>query len=252
MNGYYHLSSFLRSFVNFVFPLGICRLCGKNVKVGFPQLCFSCIKKRRKLSDSVCDICGREIAESSNIKTCGECLIENPSYEKHISVYEYEGPIREMILDYKVLKRYPFYRIFGKSIAKNVKRKIQNIKIDYVTFIPSPYTRRIMRGFSPAELIAKKCAEELKIPVKNFLKLKKHPKLQKNLSAKERKENLKGAFACLKNLDEKVILLVDDIFTTGATIEEASKILKKSGAKVYAATFAMRKRRDIDMQKAGI
>jgi len=192
------------------------------------------------------------MAERSNIGTCGECLTSRPSYEKHISVYDYEGAIREMVLVFKVLKRYPFYRIFGKSVARNVKRNLQNIRFDFVTFIPTPYTRRILRGFSPAELIAKKCAEELNIPLKNLLKLKKHPKPQKNLSAKERKENLKGAFACSEKINEKIVLLVDDIFTTGATIEEASKVLKKSGAKVYAATFAMRTKRDVDLQKSGI
>jgi len=252
VNGYFHFSLFLRSFVNFVFPLGNCRLCGEKVEFGFPQICFSYLKKRRKISGAVCNVCGREIAEGANIQTCGECLTSRPSYERHISVYGYEGAIREMVLAFKVLKRYPFYRIFGKSVARNVKRNLQSIRFDFVTFVPTPYTRRILRGFSPAELIAKKCAKDLTIPIKNLLKLQKHPKPQKNLSAKQRKENLKGAFACSERLNEKTVLLVDDIFTTGATIEEASKVLKKSGAKVYAATFAMRRKRDVDMQKSGI
>ncbi|MFB3852158.1 MAG: phosphoribosyltransferase family protein, partial [Acidobacteriota bacterium] len=59
-------------------------------------------------------------------------------------------------------------------------------------------------------------------------------------------------FVSYEELKEKAVLLVDDIFTTGATIEEASKVLKKRGAKVYAATFAMRKKRNIDMQIAEI
>lgn len=192
------------------------------------------------------------MAESSNTEICGDCLVEHPSYEKHISVYDYDGAIRELVLAYKVLKRYPLYRIFGKSISKNVKRKIQNIEFDCITFIPTPYFRRIARGFSPAELIANKCSKELKIPVKNLLKFKKQPKPQKNLNITERRENIRGAFKCNEELKEKSVLLIDDIFTTGATIEEASKVLKKSGAKVYAATFAMRKKRDVDMQKAEI
>ncbi|GEM_PF-397068 len=238
---------FFRNFINLIFPPGICRICGTKVNYGLPQICFSCLKKIQKVKEPFCNICGRAMAETAEIGVCGDCLKEPPSYEKHISLYLYEGAIREMVLAYKVLKRYPFYRIFGKSIAKNVKNKMGNIAFDLVAFIPTPFIRRIMRGFSPAELIAKKCGRELNLPVKNILKLKKRTKPQKNLGAKERKENLKGAFDCKEDLRGKNVLLIDDIFTTGTTIEEASRILKKCGAKVYAATFAIRKKREIDL-----
>ncbi|MCX7830490.1 MAG: ComF family protein, partial [Acidobacteria bacterium] len=234
---------------NLLFPLGNCRICGKKVKFGFPEICFSCLKKRKKIDDFACSICSREMAENSSIKVCGECLKEHPSYEKHISVYSYDGAIREMVLAFKVLKRYPFYRIFGKSVSRNVKKKITGVTFDFATYIPTPYFRRISRGFSPAELIAKKCAKELKVPVKDILKLAKRTKLQKNLTARERRENIKGAFKCAMKLKDKKILLIDDIFTTGATIEEASKALKKKGATVYCATFAMRRKRELDLEK---
>lgn len=192
-------------------------------------------------------MCYRKLPVNSTIDTCGECLKEPPSYEKHISSYYYNGAIREIVLSFKVLKRYPFYLLIGKRIAKLVKNKFKDINFHFLTYIPTPYTRRILRGFSPAELIAKKCSKELLIPLKQLLKLNKHPKPQKNLSAKERKENLKGAFRCSENLKGKNVLLVDDIFTTGTTVEEAAKVLKKCGAKVYVATFAMRKKREFDL-----
>lgn len=249
MNTYFYASLFLRNLINSFFPLGNCRICGGKVGFGFPQICFTCFKKRKKVGEPSCNVCGRELPEKAEIEICGICLSENPSYARHISVYNYDGAIREMVLGFKVLKRYPYYRIFGKSISRNVKKKYKNVDFDFLTFIPSPFIRRVLRGFSPAELIAKKCGSELNLPVKNIIKIVKRTKPQKNLSANERKENLKGAFSCKEDLKGKNILLIDDIFTTGTTIEEASKVLKKRGGQVFAATFAMRKKREYDLQE---
>jgi competence protein ComFC len=241
-----------RRFVNFLFPWGICKLCGKKIicQGAVPEICLSCFKTRKVIADPTCKFCDRELPSTAEAGTCGLCLIETPSYEKHFSRYHYAGVIREFVLLYKVGMKYPLAKIIGGSIARGVIKNCAEEKFDYVTFVPGPFKRKLSRRFSPAELVAKTVSKKLQVPLKSLLSLKKNPKPQKGLTARERKENIKGVFFCASGFQKGTkILLIDDIFTTGSTIEEASKVLKKKGALVYAATFAMRTKRDFFSEK---
>jgi competence protein ComFC len=240
-----------RLVIDLLFPRGVCRLCAKRIKYGaIPEICLSCFKKRRTVAGPVCQFCGRELPAQAEVGICGQCLIEKPSYEKHVSQYHYTGTIREIVLMYKVGMRYPIAKIIGGSVARGVKRNFTEERFDLVTFIPSPFKRKLLRRFSPAELIAKTVSRKLHVPIKNLLSFKKHTRPQKGLTAAERKENVKGAFLCPHDLPAgSKVLLIDDIFTTGSTIEEASGALAKKGAKIYAATFAMRAKREFSSEK---
>lgn len=128
----------------------------------------------------------------------------------------------------------------GRSIAREVTKKGRGTHFDYVTFIPSPMKRKISRRFCPAELIAQAVSKDLGTPMRSFLHVAKNVSIQKGLNAKERRENIKNAFDCpmIFRKNER-ILLVDDVFTTGSTLEEASRTLSNKGAEVCTATFAM-------------
>lgn len=132
-------------------------------------------------------------------------------------------------------------------MARLIKKAFLNTDFDLITFIPSPFLRRISRGFCPAELIALEIGKRLRIPVKELLKINKNLKEQKRLSYRERVENVKGAFISKYDLKDKKVILIDDLYTTGSTIKEASRELKKSGALVYAFTFAIRERNSFDL-----
>lgn len=128
----------------------------------------------------------------------------------------------------------------GMSIAREVTKKGNGTHFDYVTFIPSPMKRKIFRRFCPAELIAQAVSKDMGAPMKSFLHVAKNVSIQKGLNARERRENIKNAFYSSTTFSSKErILLVDDVFTTGSTLEEASRILSNKGAQVYTATFAM-------------
>lgn len=227
--------------------MGNCRLCGKEVEYGFIEICLNCLKKIERTNEKICSLCGRDLPEISTTEICGECLIEAPPYKRHISLFYYDGAIRELLLLYKIGKRHQLSTIFGRSIAKEVKSKFKGVDFDFVTFVPSPFLRSLLRGFSPAELIAKECSKKMKIPLKRVLYFNKSPKPQKGLNRKQRIENVKSAFKCKEDLEGKKILLIDDIFTTGSTLYECSKAVKKAKGEIYCITFAIRKKRDVDL-----
>jgi len=213
-----------------------------------PGVCYDCYKKRTKIKGSKCAICADELQAGTGSGLCARCDLKKPSFEKHFNRYQYEGPIREIVLLYKTEKRYPLARVIGGSIAREVTKYGSCIKFDFVTYIPGSWKRKLWRRFLPAELIAKAVSEKIQVPLKGFLTLRKDVRLQKGLTAGERRENVRGAFGCSRVFDRgEKILVIDDIFTTGATIEEASAVLKANGAVVYAATFAMAGKRSADL-----
>ncbi len=145
-----------------------------------------------------------------------------------------------MVLLFKIEKRYPLAKIMGRSISREVTKSGKGVDFDFITFIPGPFRRKLARRFCPAELVALTVSKELHVPLAGFLRLVKNTRIQKGLNAEERRKNVKNAFESnvfFKNKEK--VLIVDDVFTTGSTLEEASATLKKKGAIVYTATFAM-------------
>ena len=108
--------------------------------------------------------------------------------------------------------------------------KNQTLSCDYIVPIPLHWQRKIWRGFNQAEILAQKIARVLHKPVMPLLKRTKNTAFQSTLSAPERKENLQDAFTCAFSLHNKKILLIDDLYTTGATAAAAARELYKNGA----------------------
>lgn len=139
----------------------------------------------------------------------------------------------------------------GKVVAHSVMRAWPEVDFDGVVPVPSPFLRRMRRGFAPAELIASAAGRSLCLPLLPALSLSKAPRPQKGLSEAQRRKNLRGVFQATKGaVRGKRLLLVDDVITTGTTLRAASAALHRAGAEVYAATFATTLRRDMDLYTA--
>lgn len=191
----------------------------------------------------VCGICGK-INKNNLCKKCEDKIkkyeinkieeVKNKNFEYQIKVLKYEDIVRTKIIDYKFNEDSYLYKTFSKIIIKNEKIYRFLKKYDIIICVPMHIKRKIQRGYNQTELIASEIARntELEFQNKNLIKIKDTTK-QSTLSKKYRIENVKDAFKIKKadKLKNKKIILFDDIYTTGSTVNECSKVLKKAGAK---------------------
>ena len=194
----------------------------------------------------VCGICGN-INKNSLCKKCEIKLKEyeiydieksqNTYYDYKIKILKYEKMVRYKMLDYKFNEKSYLYKTFEKIILNNKKIYSFLKKYDIMLCVPMRRKKQKTRGYNQSELIAKEIAKELEICYLRDCLIKiKDTKKQSTLTRNERKINLNNAFG-IKNkekIQNKNVILFDDIFTTGSTMKECSKILKDAGVKKIA------------------
>lgn len=213
------------------------KLTKKLESIVFPPCCAICGKLNSK---KCCKDCEKRINSQLNLN------IENKAgyyFEKHMYLFKYKNEIRNLILDYKFRDKSYLYELFAKIITKN--EKICGILEKYDIIIPVPIhkKRKKQRGYNQSELIARQISKNianLQLENKAFIKIKNN-KPQSTLSKKQRKQNVKNVYK-LENkgkIENKNIVLFDDIYTTGNTANEIAKILKQNGAnKILVLTIA--------------
>ena len=160
-------------------------------------------------------------------------------FKEHMYLYQYDGAIRKLLLKYKFQEKSYLYKIF---IKKNQKICLFLKKYDIIIPIPISKKRMKQRGYNQSALIARKISKEFNIKYYEDCLLKdKHTEAQSSLSKEERTKNVENVYS-VKNQEKiinKKILLIDDIYTTGNTVNECSKILKQAGAyKIGILTIA--------------
>ncbi|MGB9864168.1 MAG: ComF family protein [Candidatus Saccharicenans sp.] len=217
-----------------IFP-STCKICGKFLEGEEKVVCADCLSRAEIHRGEACQVCGRffYFKEGTSF-VCHECLKEPPPFTRHRAVGSYSGILKQMIILFKYrqhesLKR-PLTRLMRRS--PEIQRLFEGL--DLVIPVPLHPTRLKERGFNQAELLAEEISREVGIPVARKVLIKRRKTLsQVSLEAEERKHNLSGAFSVRKaeKIAGKVILLVDDVFTTGSTCRECSRVLLEFGAK---------------------
>ena len=197
----------------------------------YPRVCGICGKLNR---ESLCKKCEIDLKkqEDANIITEGE-EIEEKYFNELMYLFKYEGQIRKLILDYKFNEKSFLYLTFVNFLTKNEKI-FENIKkFDIIIPVPISKKRLKERGYNQSLLIAKEIAKKSNLElVNNCLFKTKNIIEQSKLNKEERENNIKDVYE-LKNdqlLENKKILIFDDIYTTGSTVNECSKILRKANS----------------------
>lgn len=153
-------------------------------------------------------------------------------------ILNYNPFLRELMTRYKFRDETSLYSTFSELMIECIFKENISDKIDFMTYIPMYRSSYLKRGYNQLELIADDIEKKTMISKREILKKVKKTKDQVGLSFLERKLNLSGAFTSCK-LNGENILLIDDVMTTGATLEEAARALKISGAgKIYAVVVA--------------
>lgn len=172
---------------------------------------------------------------------CLECEKRIPIFESVTTVGIYNGLLKNAIYNLKYDGVQKIAKPLGKFLAEKIKEELDYKEIDLVTSIPISKEKLKKRKFNQAELLAWEVAKNLVLPYKEILEREKDTEAQHSLGKKERSENLKDAFVVSRktNIKAKNLLIIDDIFTTGATIQETSAILKKANCdKIFVGVVA--------------
>lgn len=221
-------------FLEIFFPKR-CVDCGKQAE---RFVCYECIKKIEKIRTGTCPSCGK-ISQLS--KYCPVCRM--PYLSGIIAAARYEaGPVKEMVHHLKYSGMAGLSEELGELIIERLLREPFKGSLAIVP-VPLYRKREFSRGFNQAELIARYISKRLNISGGMALKRIKNTESQVKLSGDLRKKNLIGAFVCIDRelIAGKTVLLVDDVTTTGSTLNECAKILKQNGAKsVFGVVVARR------------
>ena len=220
-----------------------CVCCGREIPDGTTfMLCEKCKSKMEPISGNICQKCG-DVVSAESVKVCDLCKDANYVFENNFSCFYYTDTASKIIKKYKYNSR----KYYAKYIAEMmISGGFDFEKVDVITFVPMGKNRKRERGFNQAEEIAK---ELQKITNKEMLplleKVKESPN-QAKLSQSERRKNLLDSFDVLKEnatkIKNKKIVIIDDVFTTGTTLNECSKVLlKHKPASVRTFTFAKTK-----------
>ena len=226
-----------------------CRICAQMLDTGSRiPFCHSCVAVLTKtLPEPLCAQCGRPIvstavADSLSSPLCHLCRSHTYDFDAARSLGPYTLPMSRAILLLKYGEVTPLGGWFAKRLAGLIQANKEIYSADLLVPVPLDATRLRERGYNQAELIARPLARILGIPFHSYLLVRTKPRPDKiRLTRRERWETVRGAYAAHKSaqVDKMRVLLVDDVFTTGATLDACSKALRTAGAaRVVGLTVA--------------
>ncbi|MDP2915833.1 MAG: ComF family protein [Candidatus Aminicenantes bacterium] len=226
-----------------VFP-SFCKICRALLESPVEKvLCRTCLDKITPLRASFCPSCGRFFEGAGDPHLCSACLNEAPPFSMHRSCAKYRGGLKDTLLLFK----YRRYRVLGQNLAEFIAEALKKEDglwwgVDVIVPVPLHRRRRWERGFNQAEVLARELGRIRRIPVETrALKKVKNVPPQTSLEREERRSNVRDAYRTDKadRIRDKIVLLVDDVYTTGSTLRECAAVLKKAGVKdVRAVTVA--------------
>jgi ComF family protein len=247
-----------------------CRLCGVPlVNISRLPVCQPCLSEMRPVAGGVCSVCGERVfspyALSGEGETrCGLCRRLEPPFVKASAYGSYDGGLRELVHLLKYEQVRPAAVVLGRMLAEAVaglESCWSQTRPAMVVPVPLHARKLRQRGFNQSELIARAAIQrdagsfgagsghlELNLRV---LERRRETQSQTGLTRHQRRENIRGSFAVARpeEIAGREILLVDDVFTTGTTVSECARVLRRAGAsKVWVATVARTLKTDANVK----
>ena len=237
------LTSVWRAVSHFFFPQR-CSCCRLDLpyKHSAP-LCAACAAQLKKTGPLVCQRCGRVLPSGgAHCFACRGSKAEHYKCKIIRSVFVFEGPARRLVHALKYRQAFTLARYMGAQMAAYLSQTPQLQGVNYVMPVALHRKRYYARGFNQSEMLARVVAEQLHLPLDTASLVRvRNTGSQTKLGREARLRNMQGAFVCTvpDKVKGKVILLIDDVCTTGATLEACAVSLRAAGAKrVVALTYA--------------
>ncbi len=230
------------NFIGFIFPPR-CAVCRKVLPQGAEaELCSDCEKELPRITGPRCRICGRPMNGSFAMPWCADCAKGRP-FERCFVPFRYKGAVRRLIVGAK------YYGHPGRCrfLAGEIAAALGDFRPDAITYVPQSRSTDRSRGYNQTRLIARELGKRLNVPVRGVLRRKAGGLHQVGLTEARRKLNAKKLYLPGKERLSGTWLLVDDVTTTGATLDACCRILKGMGCeRVFAAAAAVRMKGDTD------
>lgn len=201
-----------------------CILCGSPGVRGM-DLCGEC-KRDLPYIENRCSRCSIPLPQGG---ICGQCQKSPPRFDRCFAPFSYEGPAADLITDLKFRSRLQAGRLLAQLLFEQIGKNGLDLP-QLLIPVPLHETRLRERGYNQALELARPLAKRLRLPVSYLSCVRlRATGAQSSLPRKERTKNVKGAFALNTPIKEQHVALVDDVVTTGSTVEELAKLLKVSG-----------------------
>ena len=223
-----------------------CPFCRKIVSAGKKSvtahngICKECREKYPYIAEPRCMCCGKPLTDVSE-EYCYDCSRQKHFFIDGRSLWVHKDAVESTVYAMKYQNRRIYGQTFGKEMAEHFASYLWERKITLLVPVPLHSGRKRKRGFNQAEIVAKVLSENTGIRMDTgVIRRIKATSPQKELGDKGRKLNIRGAFAARKSVKGEKIVLIDDIYTTGSTVDEAARVLKKAGAEnVYFLTVSI-------------
>jgi len=230
------------SFLDSIFP-GHCLACGTGLK-GRQEIsyCGICLQSVRLIQEPFCTLCGKPFEKANGINHfCGSCLRKGWHFKQARAVVSYQPPITEAVKVFKYRGKMHGLATFT-ALSQHFFQQHPQEEPDLIIPVPLHIRRLRQRGFNQALILSQKIFSAYRGKINPHILERRHwNKPQTGLQGAERHRNVKNAFMVRRpeNIYNKKILLVDDVFTTGATVNECARVLlKNKAATVSVFTFA--------------
>ncbi|WP_027399194.1 ComF family protein [Anaerovorax odorimutans] len=238
------LKKIFEDLMELIYPSNIyCIACGNLIDKTRPySLCDSCVRTLKWNNKSSCEKCGKKLNESFSQNLCSDCMESQHFFEKGYSCVEYGLAERKILHNFKYKDKAYLCRKLSEIMYDRIN--LENLNVDMLIPVPMYIRKQRIRGYNQAELLTKYLSIYMQLPYYKKVLVRKHDtKPMNSLGVEERKENIKKAFTVkdkwVKIIQNKKILLIDDIYTTGSTVDECSRMLLNNGAdKIYVFAFA--------------
>ncbi|WP_411572008.1 MULTISPECIES: ComF family protein [Vibrio] len=186
-------------------------------------LCQACLEG---LSiPSRCQCCGMTTLHP--VAQCGHCLSQPPPWRQLYCVGDYTPPLSDYVQQLKFARQLHYVEVLADLLALQVQPNIQMI-----TYVPLHWHRQLWRGFNQSEFLARALAQRLGLPCRALFKRTRATRSQRGMDRQQRQRNLRGAFTLTKSVTElQSVAIVDDVVTTGSTVQQLCKLLLDAGVK---------------------
>jgi ComF family protein len=231
----------LQAAVSLLYP-PVCTICGRSIRAN-EYLCGQCETKVTRIVAPFCQKCSEPFEGSiTGAFSCANCAHRMIYFDAAVAAYRGRGIVRQIVHEFKYGRQLHLRYLIARWLRAALDdERLCGLRFDVIVPVPLHPTRQRERGFNQAGLLGELLSVQTSIHGKPVLERVRYTTTQTALDRSERMENLHNAFRLRKNADVRGlrVLLVDDVLTTGSTLNECARILKRAGAfSVHAATAA--------------